>query len=198
MERELRKRNRCFRVIQSVWGLIGSICLIYSVCSPFWFQGKGLWTDPGITSRQAGDNETSGTEGPLRTATKSVDYSAIEAERVFGVLAVIMAVSSVFMCLLFIFCWSSNKHTFSKLNPGLRLYPGTLLITVLVPTGFFFLVSWSVFTRQHKDQLKSDISQFGSSYWLGAVAWICLIVILPATYVIDQFTSPEEILLQNI
>uniref|UniRef100_H3BD65 Uncharacterized protein n=1 Tax=Latimeria chalumnae TaxID=7897 RepID=H3BD65_LATCH len=176
MERELRKRNRCFRVIQSVWGLIGSICLIYSVCSPFWFQGKGLWTDPGITSRQAGDNET---------------FFSIEAERVFGVLAVIMAVSSVFMCLLFIFCWSSNKHTFSKLNPGLRLYPGTLLITVLVPTGFFFLVSWSVFTRQHKDQLKSDISQFGSSYWLGAVAWICLIVILPATYVIDQFTSPE-------
>ncbi|XP_041131371.1 uncharacterized protein LOC121329726 isoform X3 [Polyodon spathula] len=120
----------------------------------------------------------------------------LEAERVFAVLAFILAGSCSCVCLLFILCWSSytsrsSTSTSSQVNGGKVLFPGTLLLVILFPTGLFFLISWSLFTRHHRDEIAGDFAQLGSCYWLGALAWVLLLVAVPVTFVIEQFVCPD-------
>ncbi|XP_078076769.1 uncharacterized protein LOC144498862 isoform X2 [Mustelus asterias] len=110
-----------YRLLQNSTVIIGSITLIYSVSSPAWYQNKGLWE-------------------PLRTpaaenTTRHQRLSrAVEAERVFGVIASMMAITAICISLLFIFCWNPETDIESKINPGRMLYPGTLQVAILVPT----------------------------------------------------------------
>ena len=58
----------------------------------------------------------------------------------FGFLSSLMAVSSAVLCLVFALCWSSRtvhsySNTRSLLMAGQTLYPTTLLLLTLVPTG---------------------------------------------------------------
>ncbi|XP_078403993.1 uncharacterized protein LOC144684230 isoform X2 [Cetorhinus maximus] len=115
------KELRC-RLLQNLTVIIGSITLIYSACSPTWYQNKGLWHP---LNTPAAEN-----------ATLHHQLSrAVEAERVFGVIASVMAITAICMSLLFIFCWNPDTNSESKMNPGRILHPGKLLIVILVPTA---------------------------------------------------------------
>lgn len=66
--------------------------------------------------------------------------SALEAERVFGVLSFLMAVSTGALCLVFSLCWTSQtvrsySNTRSLLMAGQALYPTTLLLLTMASTG---------------------------------------------------------------
>ncbi|XP_067850121.1 uncharacterized protein si:ch211-256a21.4 isoform X2 [Heptranchias perlo] len=117
--------------------------------------------------------------------------SAVEVERIFGMIASMMAVTAVCICLLLIFCWDPDNYSESKMNPGRVLHPGELLLVVLVPTALLFLISWSLFTNRHKKQIK-NISQLGSGYWMGMCSWFTLLVILPIIYLMEQCSLPES------
>lgn len=65
---------------------------------------------------------------------------ALEAERVFGVLSFLMAVSTGALCLVFALCWTSQtvrsySNTRSLLMAGQALYPTTLLLLTMASTG---------------------------------------------------------------
>lgn len=64
-----------------------------------------------------------------------VSFSAVETERVLGVIASMMAVIAICLCLLFSFCWDPYTYSESKMNPGRIRHPEKLLLTVLMPTG---------------------------------------------------------------
>lgn len=64
----------------------------------------------------------------------------LEAERVFGVLSFLMAVSTGALCLVFALCWRSEtvhsySNTRSLLMAGQALYPSTLLLLTMASTG---------------------------------------------------------------
>lgn len=59
--------------------------------------------------------------------------------------------------------------------------------------GFFFLLSWSFFTHQHREEIRQDFSSLGSSYWLGALGWILLLVVEPVIFVIEQVVVPSTL-----
>jgi len=66
--------------------------------------------------------------------------TALEAERVFAVVAFLMSVSSGVLCLMFALCWTSQtvrsySNTRSLLMAGQALDPTSLLLLTLVPTG---------------------------------------------------------------
>ena len=66
--------------------------------------------------------------------------TALEAERVFGVLSFLMAVSTGALCLVFALCWTSEtvrsySNTRSLLMAGQALYPTTLLLFTMASTG---------------------------------------------------------------
>ncbi|XP_056138514.1 uncharacterized protein si:ch211-256a21.4 [Lampris incognitus] len=174
-----------FRFAMSCLGLVGCLCISYSVWTPFWLADRGLWTRWNNTQKyQAGDH------------TDDVIFHALEAEQVFGALSFLMAVSSSALCLVFALCWTSEtvrsySNTRSLLMSGQALYPTTLLLLVLAPTGFFFLLSWSLFTYQHQEQIRQDFTCLGSSYWFGASGWVLLLVVLPAVFVVEQCVVPD-------
>lgn len=67
-------------------------------------------------------------------------HLALEAERVFGVLSFMMAVSTGALCLVFALCWTSEtvrsySNTRSLLMAGQALYPTTLLLLTMASTG---------------------------------------------------------------
>ncbi|XP_067850122.1 uncharacterized protein si:ch211-256a21.4 isoform X3 [Heptranchias perlo] len=157
-----RKELR-YRLLQNVLGIIGSVALIYSVFSPDWYQSKGLWHTPDIINKTAAEN----------VQLHHQLSRAVEVERIFGMIASMMAVTAVCICLLLIFCWDPDNYSESKMNPGRVLHPGELLLVVLVPTALLFLISWSLFTNRHKKQIK-NISQLGSGYWMGMCSWFTL------------------------
>uniref|UniRef100_A0A3B5AP14 Uncharacterized LOC103353084 n=1 Tax=Stegastes partitus TaxID=144197 RepID=A0A3B5AP14_9TELE len=149
-----------FRFAQSCLGLAGCLCVTYAVWTPFWLNGKGLWT-----------------------------------ERVFGVLAFLTAVSTAALCLVFALCWTSQtvrsySNTRSLLMAGQALYPTTLLLLTMAST-FFFLLSWSFFTYQHREEIRQDFSQLGSSYWLGALGWILLLIVELIVFIAEQAIVPD-------
>lgn len=45
-----------FRVCQSCVGLVGSLCVIYSVWTPFWLKGQGFWTRGNTTETEMSNN----------------------------------------------------------------------------------------------------------------------------------------------
>uniref|UniRef100_A0A3Q2ZI86 Si:ch211-256a21.4 n=1 Tax=Kryptolebias marmoratus TaxID=37003 RepID=A0A3Q2ZI86_KRYMA len=164
-----------FQFAESCLGLAGCLCVSYAVWSPFWLNEKGLWTCNHNIS----------------------DQNDLEAERVFGVLSFLMAVSTGALCLVFALCWTSqtvrsytNTHPFLK--AGQALYPTTLLMLTLAST-FFFLLSWSFFTYQHWEEIRKDFSGLGNSYWLGAVGWILLLVVEVIVFVAEQAVVPDVI-----
>lgn len=65
---------------------------------------------------------------------------ALEAERVFGVVSFLMAVSTGVLCLVFALWWTSRtvrsySNTRSLLMAGQALYPTTLLLLTMGSTG---------------------------------------------------------------
>lgn len=58
-------------------------------------------------------------------------------------------------------------------------------------TGFFFLLSWSFFTFHHIEEIRQEFSSLGSSYWLGAVGWILLLVVESVVFIAEQAVVPD-------
>ncbi|KAI3371479.1 hypothetical protein L3Q82_024066, partial [Scortum barcoo] len=171
-----------FRFSQSCVGLAGCLCVCYAVCTPFWFKEQGLWTEWNNTKSD-------------QTNHKDV-FNALEAERVFGVLSILMAVSTMALCVVFALCWTSEtvrsySNTRSLLMAGQALYPTTLLLLSMASTGFFFLLSWSLFTYQHQEEIRQDFSSLGSSYWLGVLGWVLLLVVEVIVFVAEQAVVPD-------
>ncbi|KAJ3595989.1 hypothetical protein NHX12_002398 [Muraenolepis orangiensis] len=173
-----------FRVASSCVGLVGCLCVCYAVWTPYWFMKRGLWTVMNVTVRAPADED--------------VLFKAQESEKVFGVLASLMALSSAALCLIFALCWTSRtvhsySNTRSLLMSGTTLYPTTLLLLTLAPTGFFFLLSWSLFTSQHREEIQQNPLGLGSSYWLGMFGWVILLVVQPALFLVEQCMVPDPL-----
>ncbi|XP_051885511.1 uncharacterized protein si:ch211-256a21.4 [Pristis pectinata] len=170
------RRNglRC-RLLQNISGIIGSVALIYSVCSPEWYEGKGLWHTADITQ-------------PATQLSR-----AVETERVLGVIASMMAGTAICLCLLFSFCWDPDTYSESKMNPGRLRHPGKLLLIILMPTALLYFIPWCSYTSRHKEQIKNDFTKLGSAYWMGICSCLTLLVILPIIYLIEQCTLPEPV-----
>nr|XP_057931590.1 uncharacterized protein si:ch211-256a21.4 isoform X2 [Doryrhamphus excisus] len=122
--------------------------------------------------------------------------AALEAERVFGVLSFLLALSTGALSLVFALCWTSKtvhsySNTRSLLMAGQALYPTTLLLLTMFPTGFFFLLSWSLFNYEHSEEINSDFSSLGSSYWLGALGWTLLLVVEMIIFLAEQAIVPD-------
>ncbi|XP_035521224.1 uncharacterized protein si:ch211-256a21.4 [Morone saxatilis] len=173
-----------FRFSQSFVGLAGCLCVCYAVWTPFWLKEGGLWTEWNNTK----SDQTFRKDGTV--------FNALEAERVFGVLSFLMAVSTGALCLVFALCWTSKtvrsySNTRSLLMAGQALYPTTLLLLTMASTGFFFLLSWSLFTYQHREEISQDFSSLGSSYWLGALGWVLLLVVETIIFIAEQAVVPD-------
>lgn len=173
-----------FRFAQSCVGLTGCLCVCYAVWTPFWLNENGLWT---------GSNNTINDQIIRKDGTV---FNALEAEQVFGILASLMAVSTGALCLVFALCWTSNtvrsySNTRSLLMAGQALYPTTLLLLTMAATGFFFLLSWSIFTYQHREEIHQDFSSLGSSYWLGALGWVLLLIVEMIVFIAEQAVVPD-------
>ncbi|GAA6217613.1 uncharacterized protein si:ch211-256a21.4 isoform X2 [Lates japonicus] len=173
-----------FRFAQSCMGLAGCLCVCYAVWTPFWLKERGLWA------------EWNNTKSDQTTPKHDTVFSALEAERVFGVLSFLMAVSTGALCLVFAFCWTSQtvrsySNTRSLLMAGQALYPTTLLLLTMASTGFFFLLSWSFFTYQHREEISQDFSSLGSSYWVGALGWVLLLVVEMIVFIAEQVVVPD-------
>ncbi|XP_023262453.1 uncharacterized protein LOC111655339 [Seriola lalandi dorsalis] len=173
-----------FRFAQSCVGLAGCLCVCYAVWTPFWLKERGLWAE--------WNNNTADQDGRKHGTV----FNAQEAERVFGVLSFLMAMSTGALCLVFALCWTSQtvrsySNTRSLLMAGQALYPTTLLLLTMASTGFFFLLSWSFFTYQHREEIRQDISSLGSSYWLGAVGWVLLLVVEMIVFIAEQVVVPD-------
>ncbi|XP_005471034.1 uncharacterized protein si:ch211-256a21.4 [Oreochromis niloticus] len=173
-----------FRFLQSCLGLVGCLCVCYAVWTPYWVKDRGLWT------------EWNATESDQTNPKDDIGINALEAERVFGVLSSLMAVSTAALCLVFALCWTSQtvrsySNTRALLIVRKALYPTTLLLFTMAPTGFFFLLSWSFFTYQHREEISQDFSSLGSSYWLGALGWTLLLVVEPIVFIVEQAVVPD-------
>ncbi|KAK3526560.1 hypothetical protein QTP70_030699 [Hemibagrus guttatus] len=180
---ELVDSTSRFRFAESCLGLVGCICISYAVCMPDWLDGKGLWSM---------GNESS----LVDSQTEWHIIQGLGPHSVFAGLSFLMAVSAGILCLLFAFCWTSNtalsySNTRSLLMAGQALYPTTLLLITLLPTGFFFLLSWAIFTSQHIADIREDLTCLGSSYWLGAVGWALLLAVLPVVFLVEQCVIPD-------
>lgn len=79
----------------------------------------------------------------------------------------------------------NNKLIFSPEKPQV-----CLLHTSPSP-GFFFLLSWALFTSQHIAYIRDDLTRLGSSYWLGAVGWALLLAVLPVVFLVEQCVVPD-------
>ncbi|XP_062404227.1 uncharacterized protein si:ch211-256a21.4 [Sardina pilchardus] len=181
-----------FQVIESCVGLLGCLCVTFAVWTPFWIDGQGLWAVDNTTST---DDEGSVQDRDW-TGGDRVIKALSESERVFGVLAFMMAVCSGVLCLVFALCWThdtvhSYTNTRSLLMVGTALNPTTLLLITLSLTGFFFLLSWALFTHHHRAEIQNDISRLGSSYWLGALGWVLLLAVEPVVFVVEQVVVPD-------
>ncbi|XP_017555499.1 uncharacterized protein si:ch211-256a21.4 [Pygocentrus nattereri] len=173
---ELEDSTSRFRFAQSCLGLAGCLCISYAVWTPHWLDEKGLWAN--------------------RNESSPDDIEGLGAQRVFAALSFLMAISSGVLCLVFAFCWTSRtvrsySNTRSLLMAGQTLYPTTLLFITLTPTGFFFLLSWALFTSQHIAEIQDDITRLGSSYWLGVVGWALLLAVLPVVFLVEQCVVPD-------
>ncbi|KAL4622668.1 hypothetical protein GN956_G20175 [Arapaima gigas] len=171
-----------FRLAQSALGFAGCVFVTYAVWTPHWLRDQGLWTQSNDTKLDA----------------DQIGSLFEEAECVFAVLSFLMGVSSGVLCLVFGLCWTSQtvrsySNTRSLLMVGQALYPTTLLLITLVPTGFFFLLCWSLYTRQHWTEINAGPGQLGSSYWLGAVGLVLLLAVLPIVFLVEQCVVPDPL-----
>ncbi|XP_029008968.1 uncharacterized protein si:ch211-256a21.4 [Betta splendens] len=172
-----------FRFAQSCLGLLGCLCVCYAVWTPHWLNGRGLWSEWNNTISEESHREAAA-------------VNAVEAERVFGLVSFLIALSTGVLCLVFALWWTSRtvrsySNTRSLLLAGQALYPSTLLLLTMASTGFFFLFSWSLFTYQHREEIGGDPSGLGASYWLGAVGWVLLLVVETAVFVAERSVVPD-------
>lgn len=65
------------------------------------------------------------------------------------------------------------------------------LVFSLLSTGFFFLLSWSFFTYQHREEIRQDLSSLGSSYWIGALGWVLLLIVEVIVFIAEQAVVPD-------
>lgn len=175
-----------FRFSQSCLGLVGCLCVCYAVWTPFWLKDRGLWTEWNNTK----SDQTHRKDGTV--------FNALEAERVFAVVSFLMAMCTGALCLVFALCWTaetvrSYSNTRSLLMAGQALYPTTLLLLTMASTGFFFLLSWSFFTYQHREEIAQHFSSLGSSYWLGALGWVLLLVVEMIVFIAEQAVVPDTL-----
>ncbi|KAJ8416996.1 hypothetical protein AAFF_G00282230 [Aldrovandia affinis] len=182
---ELDNLGSRFRFAEASVGVLGCLFVGYAVWAPCWLGDRGLWS-PGNSSE------------PDTDWTGGIIIKALEAERVFAVLSFLMALGSGALCLVFACCWTSRtvqsySNTRSLLMAGQALYPTTLMLITLTATGFFFLLCWSLFTRQHWAEISADPGQLGSSYWLGAFGWALLLGVLPAVFLVEQCVVPDPL-----
>ncbi|KAM8862009.1 uncharacterized protein ACB058_008587 [Synchiropus picturatus] len=120
-----------FRFAQSCVGLTGCLCVTYAVWTPFWLKERGIWTEWNITKTDH-DHYSDG-----------MVINGLQAQRVFGVISFLTAVSTAALCLVFALCWTSEtvrsySNTRALLMAGQALYPTTLLLLTMLTTGFFF------------------------------------------------------------
>ncbi|XP_055505379.1 uncharacterized protein si:ch211-256a21.4 [Leucoraja erinacea] len=162
-----------YRLLLTISGTVGSVALIYSVCSRDWYAGRGLWYKDSITQ-------------PANQLSR-----AVETERVLGVIASMMAVIAICLCLLFSFCWDPYTYSESKMNPGRIRHPEKLLLTVLMPTALLYFISWCSYTSRYKEQIRSDITKLGSAYWAGICSCLTLLVILPIIHFTKECALSE-------
>ncbi|XP_077372068.1 uncharacterized protein LOC144015707 [Festucalex cinctus] len=179
---ELNDKISRFRFSQCCVGFSGCLCVSYAVWTPFWLKDGGLWTEWNNTKA---NHDKDG-----------VIFNALEAERVFGALSFLLALSTGALSLVFALCWTSEtvrsySNTRSLLMAGQALYPTTLLLLTMSSTGFFFLLSWSIFTYQHSEEIYQDLSILGSSYWLGALGWVLLLVVEMIIFLAEQAIVPD-------
>ncbi|KAM8938765.1 uncharacterized protein RCH25_052385 [Pelodytes ibericus] len=169
----------CVQILEGIAGFLGTLTLMASALTRHWYNNRGVWeTDP-FSEETSADNLTS-----------AIPTSRVrKAQLFFTGLSFIMAAASFCLCVIFLFCWKPPRHDQETREPP---RPGSLLLAVLLPTGLFFLLGWSIFTWQHWDDLQTFKSSLGYSYWLGASAWCLLLVFLPATYLVDVCTSMKD------
>lgn len=184
---ELGNSESRFRLAQCCVGLGGCLCVSFAVWTPQWLEGRGLWTEHNSTDNVQPSGRTEG-----------LFFKALEAERVFGVLSFLMAVSSGALCLVFALCWTSQtvrsySNTRSLLMAGQALYPTTLLLLTSSTTGLFFLLCWALFTYQHWEEMRQDSTLPGISYWLGAFGWFLLLVVQPVVFLVEQCVVPDTL-----
>ncbi|XP_051979414.1 uncharacterized protein LOC127640737 [Xyrauchen texanus] len=180
---ELVDSRSHFRFIESCIGLMGCLFISYAIWAPQWLNDRGLWSSGNETSMD--DSWTA------KDITKD-----LKAERVFALVAFLMSVSSGVLCLMFALCWTSQtvrsySNTRSLHMAGQALDPTSLLLYTLVPTGFFFFLSWAVFTHQHIGEIRDDLTRLGSSYWLGVVGWALLLAVLPVVFLMENLVVPD-------
>ncbi|KAK7121743.1 hypothetical protein R3I93_022733 [Phoxinus phoxinus] len=180
---ELVDSRSRFRFIESCLGLMGCLCINFAIWTSQWLDGRSLWSSKNETTP---DNSW-----PTEDITK-----ALEAKRVFAVVAFLMSVSSGVLCLMFALCWTSQtvrsySNTRSLLMAGQALDPTTLLLLTLVPTGFLFFLSWALFTHQHIGEIRDDITRLGLSYWLGVVGWGLLLAVFPVVFLAEKIVVPD-------
>ncbi|XP_062857672.1 uncharacterized protein si:ch211-256a21.4 [Trichomycterus rosablanca] len=184
-EPELWDSTSRFRFIESCLGLIGCLSISFAVWTTDWLDGRGLWVSGNDSNPDDSWAAGHSVQGP-------------GAQSVFAVLSFLMAVSSGILCLVFAFCWTnrtvhSYSNTRSLLMAGQALYPTTLLLITLAPTGFFFLLSWALFTSEHIADIRDNFSRLGFSYWLGAVGWALLLAVLPVVFLVEQCVVPDTL-----
>lgn len=115
---------------------------------------------------------------PLDINSAVAQLKTLQGCRFYGDLSSFLA----FNCSLLSSELCSKVHHDSKLNvPPLNL---------LCP-GFFFLLSWCLFTYQHREEICQDFSGLGSSYWLGALGWVLLVVVETIVFIAEQAAVPE-------
>ncbi|XP_038560989.1 uncharacterized protein si:ch211-256a21.4 [Micropterus salmoides] len=173
-----------FRFSLSCVGLAGGLCVCYAVWTPFWLKERGLWT------------EWNNTQSDQPNHKDGTFFNAPEAETVFALISFLMAVCTGTLCLVFALCWTSEtvrsySNTRSLLMAGQALYPTTLLVLIMTFTGFFFLLSWSLFSYQHWEEIRQDFSSLGSSYWVGALGWVLLMVVGMIVFIAEQAVVPD-------
>ncbi|XP_061078592.1 uncharacterized protein si:ch211-256a21.4 isoform X1 [Conger conger] len=184
-----------FRFAEASVGVLGCLSVGYAVWTPCWFGGRGLWTAENTTTGTDSIQAPSPSLSPAPTPSLS---PALEAEQVFAVLSFLMALASGLLCLIFACCWTSQtvrsySNTRALLMVGQALFPTTLMLITLAPTGFFFLVCWSLFTKQHWEEISADPGSLGSSYWLGALGWALLLGVLPGVFLVEQCLVPDPL-----
>lgn len=158
-------------LLQGVLGLLGTTALMVSVLTSRWYNNRGLWDE--VTDKAKATNQTA-----------LLQNSRVHgAQMFFAGLSFVMAAAGSCICLVYLFCLRPPRHP----HPTFQMpKPGSLLLAVLPPTGFFFSVAWTIFTWQHREVITANWTRLGFSYWLGGVAWTALLLLLPILYLMEE------------
>ncbi|XP_077953730.1 uncharacterized protein LOC120812821 [Gasterosteus aculeatus] len=178
---ELRDSNSRFRFSQSCVGLAGCLCVCYAVWTPFWLKDRGLWT--------AGNN----TKSDQTSSRDGILFNVLEAERVFGVLSFLMA-SVLVLC---VWC-SPSAGDLRRCTPTPTRAPSSWQNRPSTPQRSCCShwppqdsVSSSAGLSLPISTGKKDFSSLGSSYWLGALGWVLLLVLETIIFVAEQAVVPD-------